>query len=142
MSEKLFLFIALLALSFTACGQEPKKISTQTKEEHQMDYSKLTNTTVKSAVEALQNGDKKTWYNHFTANAVFTDDGRTLDLKSFFDNAFYHQEKFLTFDKVENNGTAITGSFFAGQWGTFKVFFKFTVNQEGKITKLDIGQAK
>lgn len=143
MTKKLILFIAMLSLSFIACGQESKQTkSKQIKKENQMDYSKLTNKTVKSAIEALQNGDKLAWYNHFTSNAIFTDDGRTLDLKTFFDNAFQHKEKFLTFDKIEKEGTSITGNFFAGQWGTFRVFFTFTVNSEGKISKLDIGQVK
>jgi len=105
-----------------------------------MDLSKLTNPNVKQAIEALQANDLKSWYSYFAADAVFTDDGNTMNFKSFFDNAFNHKEKFLTFDKVENEGKEITGNFYAGQWGTFKVFFKFQLNAEGKIKHLDIGQ--
>lgn len=105
-----------------------------------MDSSKITNQTVKNAVEALQENNKSLWFSYFTDDAVFTDDGRKLDFKPFFENAFAHKEKFLSIDKVENDGTAIYGSFFAGQWGTFNVLFKFSVNSEGKISRLDIGQ--
>jgi len=107
-----------------------------------MDISKLTNETVKQAIEALQESNKTAWFSFFTTDAVFTDDGNTLDLKSFFENALNHKEKFITIDKVENEGKDITGDFFAGQWGTFKVFFKFHINTEGKINRLDIGQTK
>ncbi|WP_194775792.1 nuclear transport factor 2-like protein [Pararhodonellum marinum] len=107
-----------------------------------MELSKITNPTVKNAIEALQANDLKAWYSHFTDEAVFTDDGRNLDFKSFFDNAFDKKEKFLTIDKVENDGKNIYGNFYAGQWGTFNVFFKFTMNDEGKISRLDIGQTK
>lgn len=106
-----------------------------------MDTSKLTNETVKKAFDALQANDKETWYSYFTKDAVFTDDGRTLDFKSFFDNAFAKKEKFLTIDKVENDGKDISGNFYAGQWGTFQVFFKFHVESDGKISRLDIGQS-
>ncbi len=106
-----------------------------------MDTSLLTNQAVKNAVDALQNGDKKRWFSYFTDTAVFTDDGRTLDFKSFFENAFSKNEKFLSIDKVENNGKDIYGDFYAGQWGTFRVYFKFHQNEEGKFTRLDIGQA-
>ncbi|MEI2757942.1 MAG: hypothetical protein V9G42_00765 [Bacteroidia bacterium] len=106
-----------------------------------MDISKLTNETVKNAIEALQTNDKNTWYTYFTNDAVFTDDGRTLGFKSFFDNAFDKKEKFLSIDTVTNEGKDIYGNFYAGQWGTFKVYFKFHINTEGKINRLDIGQA-
>lgn len=145
--KKIFLlFCIFTTFTFTACGQNGNdKINSQVPNNNsqlnKMDTSKLSNPTVKSAIDALQANDKTAWYNHFTADAIFTDDGRTLNLKSFFDNAFNHKEKFLTFDKIENEGKDITGNFFAGQWGTFKVFFKFHVNDEGKITRLDIGQA-
>ncbi len=105
-----------------------------------MDTTKLTNETVKSAIESLQANDKDAWFSHFTADAVFTDDSNTKDLKPFFDNAFNHKEKFLHLDKIENEGKDLIGDFYAGQWGTFKVYFKFTVTNEGKISRLDIGQ--
>ncbi|MBS1763995.1 MAG: hypothetical protein JSS90_03385 [Bacteroidetes bacterium] len=117
-----------------------QKKSNHLKNQNTMDLSKLTNPNVKQAIEALQSNDLKSWYSYFTADAVFTDDGNTMNFKSFFDNAFNHKEKFLTIDKVENQGKEITGNFYAGQWGTFKVFFKFQLNAEGKIKRLDIGQ--
>ncbi len=95
---------------------------------------------VQSAIEALQNNDKTAWFNHFTNDAVFTDDGRTMDFKSFFDNAFDKKEKFLTLDKIENDGKDLYGDFYAGQWGTFHVYIKFHQNEEGKFHRLDIGQ--
>lgn len=107
-----------------------------------MDLSKITNETVKKAIEALQENDRTLWYSYFTKDAVFTDDGNQLNLRSFFDNAFSHKEKFLSIDKVENDGKNLEGNFFAGQWGTFITYFNFHVDQEGKIERLDIGQTK
>lgn len=133
------ILLVLFGLSFTACAQkrsQPKQQLTT------MDLSKITNPVVKQAIEALQANDSKTWYSYFTNDAVFTDDGRTLGFKSFFDNAFDKKEKFLSIDKVEHEGKDIYGNFYAGQWGTFKVFFKFHINADGKINRLDIGQGK
>lgn len=107
-----------------------------------MDFNKLTNETVKNAISALQNHNLEEWYSYFVPDAKFTDDGRTLDFKSFFNNAFDKKEKFLSIDKVENEGKDIYGNFYAGQWGTFRVFFKFHLNSENKIERLDIGQAR
>lgn len=144
MKIAVFLFITFSAISIAACGQTTtQKQKTKTTQKNiKMDTNKLRNQTVKKAIEALQENDKKTWYSYFTKDAIFTDDGNKLNLKSFFDNAFSHKEKFLSIDKVENEGKNISGNFFAGQWGTFKTFFNFHINEEGKIERLDIGQAK
>ena len=105
-----------------------------------MDFNKITNETVKKAIQALESGDKS-WYSYFTDNPAMTDDGNNVDFKAFFAKAL-GEEKFLSIDKVENDGKDIYGNFKAGKWGTFKVFFKFHQNNEGKFNRLDIGQAK
>lgn len=107
-----------------------------------MELTTISNATVRKAIEALQNNDKQTWYSYFTEDATFTDDGNKMNFKSFFDNAFDKKEKFLSIEKVENEGQDVYGNFYAGQWGTFRVFFKFHLNNTGKIDRLDIGQTK
>ncbi|WP_228460471.1 hypothetical protein [Chryseobacterium gallinarum] len=144
---KKYSLAAAFAISFffIACGQntgkekQDSKNSTISNKKQEMDVSKITDVTVKQAIEALQTGDKS-WYGFFTENPVMTDDGNTVDFKSFFSNAL-GKEMFLTIDRVENNGKDIYGNFKAGQWGTFPVFFKFHKNAEGKFDRLDIGQA-
>lgn len=141
MKQLFILFFSALAL--TTCGQHHKNThsTTPSKIEQEMDTSKIANEKVKKAIEALQKNDKNAFYSCFTSDATFTDDGRSLDFKSFFDNAFSHQEKFLSIDQVENDGNDIYGNFHAGQWGTFRVFFKFRQDADGKFNRLDIGQA-
>lgn len=139
--------ILICFFSLTACGQQKNKTTVekpthtkqQTEKQEIMDLSNLTNEQVKSAFQAFQSGDKS-WYSYFTENPVMTDDGNTIDFKNFFSKAL-GTEKFLTIDKVENEGKDIYGNFKAGQWGTFKVFFKFHQNADGKFDRLDIGQA-
>lgn len=142
---KRLLLLILLCLSLTACSQQQnsspkskKTIEQNYKNKQIMDLSKITNPTVRQAMEALQNGDKS-WYSNFTENPVMTDDGNTVDFKNFFSKAL-ENEKFLTIDKVENDGKDIYGNFKAGNWGTFRVFFKFYQNTDGKFDRLDIGQ--
>ncbi len=144
---KFYLFLLLVCnLFFSACNARQNAAKQQAgntssvQKQNTMDLSKISNETVKQAISALQNGDK-TWYTYFTENPVMTDDGNTIDFKNFFSKAL-GTEHFLTIDKVENDGMDIYGSFKAGQWGTFKVFFKFHKNESGKFDRLDIGQAK
>ncbi len=104
-----------------------------------MNIDKITDVNVKKAIKALQSGDK-VWYSYFTEDAVMTDDGNSVDFKSFFAKAL-GSEKFLSIDKIEDEGKSIFGNFKAGNWGTFGVFFKFHQNADGKFDRLDIGQS-
>lgn len=142
--KKHLLLTAVLCLSCMACGQKTPEKHIQktntTQRQKNMDLSKITDETVRNAVQALQNGDQS-WYSFFTDNPAMTDDGNTVDFKSFFANAL-GKEKFLTIDRVGDDGKEVYGNFQAGKWGTFPVFFRFHKNNEGKFDRLDIGQAK
>ncbi|AYL99608.1 hypothetical protein HYN43_026695 [Mucilaginibacter celer] len=105
-----------------------------------MNTEKLTNPIVKQAIDALQGGDKNAWFALFTPNAQLFDDGNKMNFKSFFEKAIGH-ERFTSIDKVEYNGLHLYGKFHSDQWGDFKTYFKFTVDGNNKISKLEIGQA-
>jgi hypothetical protein len=104
-----------------------------------MNTDKLTNPIVKKAIDALQTGDKKAWFALFTDDAGLFDDGHKMDFKSFFEKALGH-ERFTSIDKAENNGLDVYGKFHSDQWGNFKTYFKFQIDND-MIRRLDIGQA-
>ena len=105
-----------------------------------LNLNSLTNSIVKSAVEALQNGDGKAWFQLFTDDASLYDDGKKIDFRNFSKAALGH-ERFTSIDKVENNGLDIYGKFHSDQWGDFDTYFKFQIGSDNKITRLEIGQA-
>ncbi|MBL0741089.1 hypothetical protein [Chryseolinea lacunae] len=105
-----------------------------------MQTDKLTHPLVKAAIDALQQGDAKAWFALFTHDAELYDDGHKMNFTTFFTKALGH-ERFTHIDKVEGNGLDIYGRFHSDQWGDFKTFFRFQVNADGKINRLDIGQA-
>lgn len=140
-----YAIVLAIGLSCTACGQNTDKEKHSaailtSKKQQTMDLSNITDPQVKQAIEALQTGDKS-WYSFFTEHPLMTDDGNKVDFKSFFANAL-GKERFLSIDRVENDGKDIHGNFKAGQWGTFPVFFRFHKDTEGKFDRLDIGQDK
>ncbi len=105
-----------------------------------MNTDKLSHPVVKKAINALQAADKETWFSLFTSDATLYDDGNKMNFRSFFEKAFGH-ERFTSIDKVEDNGLAVYGRFHSDQWGDFKTYFRFHLNEAGKISRLDIGQA-
>lgn len=128
---RIFIYTMALICTLTAKGQSKSNT---------MNTDKLTNTIVKKAIEALQTADSKAWFALFTADAALYDDGNKMNFRSFFEKALGH-ERFTSIDKVENNGLDLYGKFHSDQWGDFKTYFKFHINADGKIQRLDIGQA-
>jgi hypothetical protein len=130
MKKIMYPTVCLLFFTLAACGQTVIKMNTD----------KLSNSTVKKAIDALQSADGKSWFALFTADAQLFDDGNKMNFKSFFEAALGH-ERFTSIDKVEDNGLSLWGKFHSDKWGDFKTYFKFHINNEGKINRLDIGQA-
>lgn len=90
-----------------------------------MNTDGLTNSTVRRAIEALQQGDREAWAALFEPDARFYDDGSPRSLEEFSQIALGH-ERFTTIEE---------------QWGNFRTYFRFQLSAAGKIRRLDIGQA-
>jgi hypothetical protein len=106
-----------------------------------MNTDKLTNQTVRAAIEALQSGNRESWAAQFEPGARLYDDGRPRSLEKFAEDALGH-ERFTSIDRVENHGLDLTGEFHSDQWGDFRTYFRFQLAASGKIKRLDIGQAQ
>jgi hypothetical protein len=104
-----------------------------------METDALTNPTVRAAIKALQNGDRKTWAALFEPDAELYDDRSPSSLKEFTRDALGH-ERFTSIDRVENNGLDLTGEFHSDQWGDFHTYFSFQLSPGNKISRLNIGQ--
>lgn len=126
--------------SFATCGQGQGQGNTMDNKIQVMDTSKLTNSIVKAAFQAWQQGDSKLWLSFFTDKAQLLDDGRPRNFQQFSTEAIGH-ERFTSIDKIEDNGLSIYGRFHSDTWGNFKTYFKFHIDSNGKIDKLEIGQA-
>ena len=70
----------------------------------------LANPIVRAAIEALQNGNRKTWSALFEPDVKLYDDGSPRSLKEFTRDALGH-ERFTSIYRVENNGLDLTGAF-------------------------------
>lgn len=100
----------------------------------------LTNATVRSAIEALQRGDKDAWSALFEPGATLYDDGEPRSLAEFTRDAVGH-ERFTQIDEVTNAGLDLVGQLHTERWGDFRTYFRFHLGSSGKIARLDIGQA-
>ncbi|HEY4372488.1 MAG TPA: hypothetical protein VGN52_11240 [Burkholderiales bacterium] len=104
-----------------------------------MDTRRITDPVVRAAFEAWQKPDLNAWLAHFAPGATLLDDGAPRDLQAF--SREIGKERFLGIDRVENHGRDIYGPFHSDTWGDFNTYFKFRLNAQGQIERLEIGQA-
>ncbi|MBN3797515.1 hypothetical protein [Burkholderia sp. Ac-20392] len=95
---------------------------------------------VRRAIDALQQGDGAGWAALFAPGATLYDDGQPRDLHAFNRDAI-GSERFTSIERAENDGLDVYGQFHSDRWGTFRTYFRFHIDGEGRIARLDIGQA-
>lgn len=104
-----------------------------------MQPNELEHPVAKAALEALRTGDADRWSALFAPDAELFDDGKPRDLGQFTADALGN-EWFTDIEEVSEDGLRLEGPFHTEQWGDFRVYFHFHLDDEEKITRLDIGQ--
>lgn len=97
--------------------------------------------TVMAAVQAFQTADKVAWKRLFAPKADFYADGCPRSLERFTQEAL-GRDRFLSIDRVANDGLYIEGDFSSPQSDNFRIYFNFELNDSGRIRRLDIGPAE
>lgn len=107
-----------------------------------LNLNKIDHPIIKLAIEAMNGRDKKHWYALFSDSPTFTDDGNSYDFADWCEKELFGASLayLVSIDKVEDRGLTVYGRFHSDQWGDFKTFLKFHVDN-GKITKMAVGQA-
>lgn len=106
-----------------------------------VDLQAVDNPIIKSAIEAMNTRNKKQWYELFSDNPMFTDDGDAHDFTDWCEGELFGSSLayLASIDKVEDRGLTIYGRFHSDQWGDFKTFLRFRI-ENGKIAKMAVGQ--
>jgi len=76
----------MLTSSLSACGQFYQKHSHGKVTE--METNRISNKTVKAAIEAWQQGNSELWLSFFTEDAKLFDDGNSRNFKKFSTEAY------------------------------------------------------
>jgi hypothetical protein len=110
---------------------------------HNLDLHAIDHPIVRSAIEAMNSRNKKRWYELFSDKPELTDDGNAQDFNEWSEREVFGSSiaYLASIDKVEDGGPTIYGRFHSDQWGDFKTFMRFHV-EDDKITKLEVGQTE
>jgi hypothetical protein len=106
-----------------------------------LDLHAIDQPIIRMAIEAMNSRNKKQWYGLFSASPEFTDDGNPHDFTKWCESELFGSSMaYLTsIDKVEDYGLTIYAMFHSDQWGDYKTFLRFHV-QDAKITRMAVGQ--
>jgi hypothetical protein len=98
------------------------------------------NPVVRSALAALNERDKRRWFELFAERAKFSDDGIPRDLVRWCEEELFGSSLayIISIDKVEDGGLTFYARYHSDKWGDFKTFWRFAL-EDGKISKLDVG---
>ena len=92
-----------------------------------MDVDSLRHPLVRSAIEAMNSGDRASWLMLFSDDAVLTDDGKRRDFVSWSDSELFVEGtgQLTSIERQEDDGLTIYGTFRSSRWGDFKTFMRF-----------------
>jgi hypothetical protein len=78
-----------------------------------LDLHAIGNPIVRSAIKAMNSGNKKQWYELFSHNPALTDDGNPHDFTKWCERELFSSSLayLASIDKVENDGLTIYGMF-------------------------------
>ena len=110
---------------------------------HNLDLHAIDQPIVRSAIEAMNSRNKKQWYELFSVKPKLTDDGNPYDFTEWCERELFGSSiaYLASIDKVEDGGLTIYGMFHSDQWGDFKTFMRFLV-ENNKVTKMEVGQTE
>ena len=133
--------VACKLTSFTsACLVKIKHVHNIASSSHPMDIGAgvYIHPTVRTAIAALQAGDKLAWLTCFTAGAKLFDSGKRKSIFNFTrDNiGLMH---FTDIERVDNDGRDVYGMLRLRDEETIHAYFKFRLDAAAMCSRLDIG---
>jgi hypothetical protein len=104
-----------------------------------MTATELVNPVVRTAVTALNSGDRATFVTLLAPGAQLTDDGTPQDPLVWVDREVFSAHGSITVLEQRNNGLSLIAHFHSDQWDFERTFWHFTL-ADAHIARLDVGQ--
>lgn len=103
--------------------------------------SALHNPAVRALVEAVNRGDRDAFLALLTPDAELTDDGTTRDLEEWIDREIFTSNGHMDVHRQNGDGTDLTVRYRNDTWGEMNTRWHFTVTDDGRISRIETGQA-
>jgi hypothetical protein len=99
--------------------------------------------SARSIVQAINSQDRTLFYGAFAApeTVQMTDDGSPHNFTEWAEGELFGVQNHLTVNVEREDGRTVRleGSYQSAKWGTFNTFWRFTFDDVGKVSHLDVG---
>ncbi|MGW3283156.1 nuclear transport factor 2 family protein [Streptomyces sp. NPDC001002] len=103
--------------------------------------AKLTDPAVRAFVTAVNAHDRDGFLALLAPGATMADDGSDRDLGEWIDREIFSANGHLDVDNESQGGRALLANYRNDTWGEMRTRWSFTVEDDGRISRFETGQA-
>ncbi|MGW2960136.1 nuclear transport factor 2 family protein [Streptomyces sp. NPDC001220] len=103
--------------------------------------AKLSDPAVRAFVTAVNANDRERLLGVLTPDATMADDGSDRNLDEWIDREIFSSNGHLDVDNESNGGRSLLAHYRNDTWGEMVTRWKFTVEDDGRISRFETGQA-
>jgi len=103
--------------------------------------AKLSDPAVRAFVAAVNAHDREAFQALLAPGATMSDDGSDRDLDEWTDREIFSSHGHMEVDNESGGGRSLIARYCNDTWGEMKTRWSFTVDDGGKITRFETGQA-
>ncbi|MFF5881894.1 nuclear transport factor 2 family protein [Streptomyces sp. NPDC012589] len=103
--------------------------------------TRLSDPAVRAFVTAVNNHDREAFTAVLAEGATMADDGTERDLADWTDREIFSSNGHMDVEKEINGGRGLVVSYRNDTWGEMRTRWSFTVDDDGRISRVETGQA-
>jgi hypothetical protein len=103
--------------------------------------AKLSDPTVAAVVTAVNAGDRQAFLALLAPGATMSDDGSDRDLQEWIDKEIFDVGGHMEVQSQTSDGHSLVVNYRNDTWGEMRTAWKFTVGDDGRVTRFETGQA-
>ncbi|GGS95206.1 nuclear transport factor 2 family protein [Streptomyces chromofuscus] len=103
--------------------------------------AKLSDPAVRAFVTAVNSHDREGFMTLLAPGATMADDGADQDLADWIDQEIFSSHGHIEVDNESNGGRSLIARYRNDTWGEMRTRWTFSVDDDGRITRFETGQA-
>ncbi|WP_055489759.1 hypothetical protein [Streptomyces sp. TP-A0356] len=103
--------------------------------------AKLRDPAVRAFVTAVNTHDREGFMTLLAPGATMSDDGSDRDLADWIDREIFSSNGHMDVDNESNGGRSLVARYRNDTWGEMRTRWTFTVDDDGRISRFETGQA-
>src|SRR3954471_11055223 len=105
-----------------------------------VDVDQLADPVVRKFVEAVNSGDRDTFFALLTEDATMSDDGSKRDLEEWVDREIFSSDGRMEVESQSDGGRSLIVNYANSTYGTMRTAWKFVLKGD-KVARFETGQA-